>query len=208
MSAVEIDHVLIAVTDLEAAGRAIEAGWGVRSVAGGRHPGFGTANRIVPLGSAYLELVAVADPVEAAASVFGRWVAAAATGRPMGWAVRTDDLDGVARRLGLTVSPGSRAAPDGTLLRWRTAGLEQAAAEPPLPFFIAWGAETPYPGAAAGGAGIERLVLTGAQGRLEEWLGGLPDRVEVRPGPAAVSAIVLAGRDTQPISRLRGLPAP
>jgi hypothetical protein len=208
VSALELDHVLLAVTDLDEAGRTIEAGFGVRSVAGGRHPGFGTANRIVPLGSAYLELVAVADPVEAAASVFGRWVAGADAGRPMGWAVRTDDLDGVARRLGLAVSPGSRAAPDGRLLAWRTAGLERAAAEPLLPFFIEWGAGTPHPGGGLDGPGIERLVLTGAQGRLEEWLGGLPDGVEVRPGPPAVSAIVLAGRATQPIGCLENPPAP
>lgn len=202
MSRLALDHVLIAVTDLDEAGRAIEAGWGVEAVAGGRHPGFGTANRIVPLGGAYLELVAVADPVEAAASVFGRWVAGAAAGRPMGWAVRTDDIDGVARRLGLTVEPGSRAAPDGTRLAWRTAGLERAAAEPLLPFFIQWGAGTPHPGGGTQAPGIERLVLTGARDRLEEWLGGLPEDVEVRPGPAAVSAVVLAGPATQPISSL------
>ena len=29
------------------------------------------------------------------------------------------------------------------------AGIEQAAAEPSLPFVIEWGAETPFPGAAA-----------------------------------------------------------
>ena len=29
------------------------------------------------------------------------------------------------------------------------AGIEQAAAEPALPFFIEWGPETPFPGAAA-----------------------------------------------------------
>jgi Glyoxalase-like domain len=39
----------------------------------------GTANRIVPLGEAYLALVAVVDESDAADSVFGQWVAGAAT---------------------------------------------------------------------------------------------------------------------------------
>ena len=57
----ELDHVLIACTDLEAAAREVEARIGLASVEGGRHRDWGTANRIVPLGSSYLELVAVVD---------------------------------------------------------------------------------------------------------------------------------------------------
>ena len=53
-------------------------------------PGWGTANRIVPLGEAYLELVTVVDDPEAAQSPFGRWVAEAGPtlAEPLGWAVR------------------------------------------------------------------------------------------------------------------------
>ena len=70
----ELDHVLIAVDDLEAAAKEVEERLGLASVAGGRHHGLGTANRIVPLGETYLELVAVVDDAEAAASGFGSWV--------------------------------------------------------------------------------------------------------------------------------------
>ena len=187
-----VDHVLIAVPDLDAAAAALAARTGLASTAGGRHPDFGTANRIVPLGPAYLELVAVADRDQAAASAFGRWVASAPASRPMGWAVRTDDLDGVARRLGLDVLPGSRAAPDGSLLRWRMAGIEAAATEPFLPFFIEWGEGTPFPGG-GDGPGIERLVVRGDAGRLREWLGGADLPAEVRPGAAAVCQITVGG---------------
>ena len=45
-----------------------------RPYAGGRHPGHGTANRIVPLGSSYIELMAVVDRVEADSSPLGSWV--------------------------------------------------------------------------------------------------------------------------------------
>ena len=194
-----LDHVLIAVPDLDAAGAALEARFGLPSTAGGRHPGFGTANRIVPLGGAYLELVTVADPVQAAASAFGRWVASARPSRPMGWAVRTDDLDGAVRRLGLDAVPGSRSAPDGTLLRWRMAGIEAAAAEPFLPFFIEWGAGTPFPGG-RDGPGIDSLRVRGDAGRLRAWLGPAAPPVEVRPGAAAVLEVVTGALDMQPIS--------
>jgi hypothetical protein len=54
LAALELDHVLIAVSDLAAAAREIEVRYGLVSIEGGRHPGWGTANRIVPLGETYL----------------------------------------------------------------------------------------------------------------------------------------------------------
>ena len=186
---VAVDHLLIAAADLDAAAAAAE-GLGLPVAAGGRHPGWGTANRIVPLGAAYLELVAVVDAAEAATSGFGSWVAAAPPG-PMGWAVRPGDLEPTARRLGLAVVPGSRRAADGRTLRWRTAGVEHAATEPCLPFFIAWEPGTPFPGAGGAGIEVERIGVRGDAGRLAEWLGGAGLPLSVRPGPAAIERIVL-----------------
>jgi len=197
----ELDHVLIAVTDLAAAARELEARYGLASIEGGRHPGWGTANRIVPLGESYLELVGVVDAAEAAQSAFGRWVAAAPAkpgGRPFGWVVRTDELDDVARRLGLTVEAGSRAAPSGQLVRWRSAGIEQAAAESLLPFFIEWGQGTPLPGRAAvthpaGSVAITRLELAGDVDRLAVWLDNHRLPIAVRAGRPDVTNVVLTG---------------
>jgi hypothetical protein len=193
---VELDHVLIAVPDLSSARVEFETRYGLSSVEGGRHPGWGTANRIVPLGDAYLELVAVVDEAEAAASSFGGWVAdALADGRErlLGWAVRTDELDAVAARLGLEPQAGARARPDGTELRWRTAGVEQALAEPCLPFFIEWAPDAALPGHAAEAAGtIERLDLTGDPVRLSAWLGGHALPVSVERGEPAIRRVVLA----------------
>jgi Glyoxalase-like domain len=192
----ELDHILIAVADLGAAGREFEVRHGLASVEGGRHPGWGTANRIVPLGDSYLELVAVVDAIRAAESVFGRWVASAASSAapPLGWAVRTSELDGVARRLGLPVQIGSRSIPGGGQLRWRTVGIEQAAADPSLPFFIEWAAGTYLPGQGAighpsGAAKISRLVIDGDPGRLASWLGDHQLPIEVRSGMPALGAI-------------------
>lgn len=191
--------MLIAVDDLAEAARELETRHGLASIEGGRHPAWGTANRIVPLGESYLELVAVVDSARAAESTFGRWVssAASATARPLGWAVRTDHLDQIARRLDLTAHPGSRATPTGELLRWRSAGIDQAAAEPSLPFFIEWGQSTQHPGRAAtrhrvGAARIARLVLDGYVDRVATWLGPHQLPIVVRAGIPAVTAIHIA----------------
>ena len=190
--------MLLAVTDLEAAATAIEARYGLASIEGGRHPGWGTANRIVPLGETFVELITVVDPAEAAASAFGSWVAAGATpeGRPLGWVVRTDDIDGVAERLGLEVAAKSRKDASGRTLSWRVAGIEEAAAEPSLPFFVEWGDGTPHPGRApithpAGAVQISRLQLDGDAERVERWLGDASLPISVRAGPPAIARVVL-----------------
>jgi hypothetical protein len=164
---------------------------GLASIEGGRHPGWGTANRIVPLGDAYLELVAVVDEAEAADSAFGRWVASAPAG-PLGWAVRTDRLDAVAARLGLAVTEGSRVGRDGRLIRWRLAGVEEAAAEPCRPFFIEWAPGTTLPGRAGDPAEIA-LELTGDAARLSAWLDQHRLPISVRPGAPAVARILVDG---------------
>ena len=167
--------MLLAVTDLAATARELQTRYGLTSVEGGRHPDWGTANRIVPLGTSYLELVTVVDRA-AANSSFGRWVASGASrpGRPLGWAVRTGQLDQLARRLGLTVHSGARVASSGEVLRWRSAGIDQAAAESSLPFFIEWAAGARLPGATAvahpaAPAGISKLLLEGDPDRLAAW---------------------------------------
>jgi Glyoxalase-like domain len=185
------------VADLGAAGRELKARHGLASIDGGRHPGWGTANRIVPLGDAYLELVAVVDDSEAAQSTFGKWVARAAPAPAMllGWAVRTD-LDQVARRLGLEVAAGSRATRGGRLLEWRMAGVAQAAAEPSFPFFIEWGQSTPLPGRTAlthrtAGARIAELNLEGDPDRLAAWLGPHLLPITVHPGRPRLASVIL-----------------
>jgi Glyoxalase-like domain len=191
---VKLDHVLIAVDDLAAADAELRATHGVASVEGGRHPGWGTANRIVPLGDSYLELVAVVDAAEAAGDPFGRWVAESRGA--FAWAVRTDDLEAAARRLGLEVGAGSRARPDGSTLRWRSAGVDRAAAEPLLPFLIQWDPGTVLPGQAPiehprGTAALQEVRLRGDASRLAEWLGPHDLPVTVMPGEPGVEGFVL-----------------
>jgi Glyoxalase-like domain len=152
----------------------------------------------VPLGDTYLELIAVVDETEAAQSPVGRWVAGARSGRPLGWCVRTNRLDDVVRRLDLAVIPVSRTTPDGRLFRGRIAGLEQAVAEPSLPFFIKRGEGAPFPGSApaahhSGSVRLARLELFGDADRLADWLGDHDLPINVHAGEPAVASIDLAG---------------
>jgi len=194
---VRLDHVLIAVHDLGSAAQEFEERFGLGSVEGGRHPGWGTANRIVPLGDSYLELIAVVDPEEAEGSTVGRWVAGRTADhiRPLGWAVRPEDLAAVAARLDLRIDSGSRMRPDGTEIRWRSAGIEEAVAEPFLLSFIDWADEATFPGLSAEPQAAVSVVAIrghGDAGRLRSWLGDHTLPVEIAPGRPELASVTLA----------------
>lgn len=136
---IEFDHVLVMVDDLGAAGVDFRHRYGLGSVEGGRHTGLGTGNRIIPLGPNYIELMAVVDETEAEQSPLAQWVRRLVSSAALGaLCLRTDDIDGVASRLGSAAVPMQRVRPDGAILSWRLAGLEQTLEDPSLPFFIQW----------------------------------------------------------------------
>ena len=197
MSDRRVDHVIYAVDDLETAGQTFYEEFGLASVEGGRHPGWGTANRIVPLGNAYLELVAVVDSDEASTSDFGRAVSTAiATSRHLvGWVVATDDLEAVAKRLGLEVSRGSRTRPDGATLSWQLAGLASSLEAGALPLFIEWGgANELHPGKAQVDhglipRGIAWVEVAADEQSLRSWLGDFDFDLRIVDGPPRLSAV-------------------
>ena len=194
---VQIDHIVVGVHDLDNAAVVFEDRYGLTTIEGGRHPGWGTANRLVPLGVAYLELVTVVDQAEASSSDFGRWVSSMLEGNSrFGWALRTDDLDSTAARLGLEVAEGSRRSRGGRMLQWRLAGVAQAARDSSLPFFIEWGASTPLPGRAAvvhraDDVVLGELTINGNEQRLHEWLGTSSLPIRVTPGTQGVASFTV-----------------
>jgi hypothetical protein len=206
-----VDHVLLPVADLEEGARRLYERFGLRSLAGGRHPKVGTANMIVPLGSQYLELIAIVDAQEAEGSRLGRRLANAleADRTFVAWALRTQSLDGVGGKLrdaGWTLPPvleGSRQRPDGQLLSWRTQDIETGGEPSAMPFVIEWRvAEGMHPGEAEashrGGATSLRRVVVGARDprgirKQLELLLGKSDLYEVREAAIdGVVALVLA----------------
>lgn len=194
---IAIDHVIVAVGDLDRAAAHFERDYGLSSVEGGRHRGLGTGNRIVPLGTSYVELMAVVDEEEAEGSPLAAWVRKTCAGgdRLGALCLRTDDAGAVAARLGSPALELSRLKPDGSELRWKLAGLEQTLADPRLPFFIQWFADPAgLPGATpiehrSGAAGIEWVEVACDEKTLRDRIGD-PD-VEVRavPGDAGVQRV-------------------
>ncbi|MGB9186068.1 MAG: VOC family protein [Solirubrobacteraceae bacterium] len=200
MSSVRFDHVIYAVPDLKAAAARFSDQYGLGSVEGGRHPGWGTANRIVPLGHDYVELVTVVDPAEAATSDFGRPVmeALASGDRLVGWAARTDDLQSIASRLSLQVTPGFRTRPDGSTLAWKLAGIAQSLATAAMPFFIEWNVPPElHPGAAPAEhrvtpSGIAWIEVTASTESLRSWLGDNDLALRITEGAPSLSAVAIS----------------
>jgi hypothetical protein len=190
---VRIDHVIYATRDLDAAAARMESELGLAVLPGGRHDGMGTHNKIVPLGSGYLELLAVADPDEAASSALGASLLArldAVGDGLLGWAVAVDDVDPLAARLSLPVTTISRQG-----LSARLAGIGEAMNDPYLPFFIARDHGIPDPGVGADAGGITSLELSGDEKRLDRWLDGAPLPVRFGDGPPGVLSVGIGVRE-------------
>ena len=137
-----IDHLVLAVTDPDAAAVDLETRLGLTPGGGGRHEALGTYNRLVWLGDTYLELIGVFDPELAA----GSWVGAPtlrALERGGGlamWAIATDAIDhdtSALRARGSELAEpatGERRRADGEVVRWRLAAAPRLA--PGLPPFL------------------------------------------------------------------------
>lgn len=150
-----VDHLVLAVNDLQRGIEWFEQKTGVRPVIGGRHPNRGTQNALVALGNRqYLEILAP-DPQQAgherAADLLKLTVP-----RIVLWASATSDIELVgqnARTAKLAVAgplDGSRARPDGKLLKWRSLNVAREADKDILyfnviPFFIQWDKESLHP---------------------------------------------------------------
>ncbi len=197
----EIDHVIVRVEDLDRAEERFHGEFGLASVAGGQHPGHGTANRIIPLGDNYLEMVSVVDRDEAATTGFGNWVANCGVGFPSfdALCLRTDNLEGICSRLHLEPFAMGRKRPDGVELRWRLAGLENAIAEG-LPFFIQWDVPAPLlPGRVSvshpsGARRISKVVVSGEVEKLQAWVGSA-EGVVFEQGPTGIVSLTIETRE-------------
>jgi hypothetical protein len=167
-AAVAVDHLLLGVSDLDRGIEWVEQRTGVRAAAGGVHPGQGTRNALLSLGSGhYLEIIAP-DPAQSAYN-FQIDVRSLAQPRLINFAVTTTNIAGVAvaaREAGFRLfgpQPGSRQTVDGKTLRWQRLGvLNQlgSGGVEPVPFFIQWDASSQHPSKTApGGCALEALAF-------------------------------------------------
>ena len=194
----ELGQVILGVRDLDGATRRMEA-LGFTVLDGGVHPGLGTANRIIPLGRQYVELLGVVDHALAEAQWYGQALLARITDgdRLVRWSFRTDDIDKVARAHGLVPEGRRRIRPDGRPLSWQAAGLREAATESWPPFFMQWDDPADFPGAipvrhANGAHGVAWLeVATPDPERLERLRAGGEAPIRLVAGPPGLGRVAI-----------------
>ena len=145
--------MLLGVADLDQGIAWVEKLTGVKAAVGGSHPGVGTRNALASLGGRrYLEIIAP-DPLQTAYN-FSIDLRKLGEPRLITWAALTTDITATAKRArgaGLQLfgpRDGSRARPDGKLLRWKTLGVQTGFGTQgvePVPFFIEWAGDSPHP---------------------------------------------------------------
>jgi len=190
-SALPVDHLIYVTRNLDSAVADLERRLGVRATPGGRHPGRGTHNALIALGSdTYLEILAP-DPSQPGIAL-PPWFGPDGQGPAhlASWAAKGTNLDqlvATATRRGVTMGPigsGSRRRPDGVLLTWSTTATSAAAGDGLIPFFIDWGS-SPHP-AASSAAGVRLLSLRAehpALAPIRQLLDSLGLALPVTPGP-------------------------
>jgi hypothetical protein len=133
-----IDHILIAVEDLDIATETYER-LGFQVLRGGEHPNAGTHNALVPLSDgSYLELVGVWDMALAEQKAPHIVNALRRENRLANFALESNDLEAdvaAIRARGLEMADiheGERNRPDGVRVAWRSA----SPTNPNLPFLL------------------------------------------------------------------------
>jgi len=199
MVPVNLDHILLGASDLDAGIAWVEQHTGVRAAFGGVHPGRGTRNALLALGpQRYLEIIAP-DPKQ---PVQGLALQLQSMNEPrvFNWAVHTGDIASAAKEVtaaGFAINgpnDGSRARPDGRTLRWKSFSLKDDRSGL-LPFFIEWSRDSMHPSEdAPKGCTLKQFVPRSSSTQELEKLSqslGLNVSVE-RAGDPGLSAIVLS----------------
>jgi len=150
------DHLVLGCRDLGEGIAYMQKVSGYVAAPGGSHPGKGTRNALLKLGSrCYLEIMAP-DPAQPKLA-WHQDLPTFTEPRLVGWAQPAKDLDSLAAQLrskGIACVgpfPGSRAKPNGELLRWKLLVLEDDK-QGILPFYIEWAADSAHPADDAPGA--------------------------------------------------------
>jgi hypothetical protein len=192
-----VDHVILGINNLQNGIDELERLTGVRAVFGGSHPGRGTQNALISLGGRqYLEILAP-NPAERSAVEYD-YLRTLSSLKPVGWAIRTDDLTSLQQSLrgqGIElgeIRPGARDRPDGMHLAWKSMGY--AAPTRLLPFFIQWDRATTHPSVTSpGGCKLTGLFLQDRDAdRLRKALLAAGLSVEVREAQDSAMRISLA----------------
>ncbi|MGI8785056.1 MAG: VOC family protein [Acidobacteriota bacterium] len=148
-----VDHLLLGAADLDHGVAWVKLLTGVEAIMGGSHPGVGTRNALLSLGGKrYLEIIAP-DPAQTAFN-FQVDIRKLTEPRLITWAAVTSDINAIAqsaREAGHEIfgpRDGSRARPDGRVLKWKSLGVKNSfglEGIEPIPFFIQWASDSLHP---------------------------------------------------------------
>jgi hypothetical protein len=166
-----LDHILLGCNDLDSGIAFVEQRTGVRAAYGGVHPGRGTRNALLALGERhYFEIIAPDPKQDSAPSYAAQQLAKMkqlTSPRLIGWAVHLSDIESLAKKLhdsGIVTrgpSPGSRARPDGRVVKWKSLNLADDR-QGSLPFFIEWSKDSVHPSEdAPKGCRLEHFAVAG-----------------------------------------------
>ena len=187
----DLDHILLGVNDLDHGIEWMQLRSGVRAMFGGVHPGRGTRNALLSLGTRrYLEIIAP-DPQQAGATAgneMANRLRALEEPRLIGWAAHTNDLASLAQRAaaaGIAIEnprDGSRVRPDGKTLQWKSFALKKDF-DGVLPFFIEWNRSSIHPSQdAPAGCTLEHFFIESpAVEEVRTVAGKLGLEVELKP---------------------------
>ncbi|MDB5556301.1 MAG: hypothetical protein JWL86_6285 [Rhizobium sp.] len=161
-----IDHLVWYNADLAEGRRFFAERMDCEPLYGGEHPGEGTANAVMALGSStYLEILG--RDVEQDNTGLDPEVAGLQGSGLYHWAIGGVDLSELAQRAasagfeGGAMVPGGRTKPDGKWLGWTCWGLRNHAFGSLIPFFIDWmDSEHPALSAPVGGSLADFEIFT------------------------------------------------
>ncbi|MCW1920226.1 VOC family protein [Rhodobacter sp. KR11] len=186
------DHIAIAAESLEAGVAWVEDLLGLRLAGGGKHPTFGTHNRLISLGDLYLEVIAI-DP-EAAPPGRPRWFDMdrfAGPPRITNWVCESDNLAAdLARAPKGTGTPLALSRGD---YRWRMAVPEDGRLpfDGAFPALIQWDGPHPAQALPDQGLRLQRLMIGHPQAEaLAQALHLADDRVEIAHSPVKTMTAV------------------
>lgn len=163
-----LDHILLGSSDLDQGVAFVESRTGVKAAFGGVHPGVGTRNALLSLGERrYLEIIAPDPKQENADARRVNELRKLETPKLVGWAAHPGNFDVFVQKIkqqGIAIEgpmPGSRARPDGRVLKWKTAALNDDRGGL-VPFFIEWEQGSVHPSSdAPGGCRLEAFSVAG-----------------------------------------------
>jgi hypothetical protein len=208
-----IDHLVWYTADLAQGRRHFAGCMDCEPLYGGEHPGEGTANAVLGLGSeTYLEILG--RDVNQAESSLDPEVRALQGAGLYHWAVGGVDLAALADRAaraglsGGALVPGGRLKPDGSRLDWLCWGLHGHDFGALVPFFIDWrGSQHPAEATPRGGRLAGLTLHTPRAAALRQVFDGLGLDIKVVDGAVPqVVAELESGKGTTVLKSFTPLP--